>query len=87
MYFSRQCLFVVMTLAFAGASPSVAQDAVRSACMNDIKTLCASEYKARSRDKVRVCLQAKVDKTTPKCQSAVRAQMAANKQNAPTPGR
>ncbi len=85
MLISRTLLTIAATLAFVGASPSFAQDAVRSACMNDIKTLCSAEYKARSRERVRACLQVKVDQTSDKCETAVRAQMAANKQDGTNP--
>lgn len=68
-----------LALSLFTATPSVAQIDTRTACRQDIETLCASEYRARDRNKVRACIHAKIDKASEGCQVAVKAQLAAIK--------
>lgn len=69
----------ILSLSLFAATPLAAQGDPRTACREDIKTLCASEYRARDREKVRACIHANVAKTSEGCQVAVKAQMAAMK--------
>jgi len=60
-------------------TPALAQADVRAACMSDIQKLCPTEFAARDREKIRVCLRANLAKTAPACQVAVKAQTTASK--------
>lgn len=71
-----------LSLALAAGTPSAAVANVRAACMTDIKSLCAVEYKARDKARIKVCLSANVAKASVNCQAAVRAEMAADKRKA-----
>jgi len=55
------------------ATPSVAQEDVRVACMPDIRTFCAAELASFDRDKIRACLIENIKKTSPACQAAAKA--------------
>lgn len=52
---------------------SAAQASVRAACMSSIRSLCSAEAISGDRSSVRACLIKNLDKTTPECQSAVKA--------------
>ena len=55
------------------SAPLAAQDAVREACMADIRNFCAAEMATFDREKVRACLIENIKKTSPACQAAANA--------------
>lgn len=69
----------IAALMLAGAStPALAQQSVRDACMPDIKKFCSAQMAAMDRDGVRACLRANASNASPECQTAMKAQQAAN---------
>jgi hypothetical protein len=56
------------------ATPVEAQTSVREACMPDIQKFCSPELATFSRDKVRACLIRNIQKTSPECKEAAKAQ-------------
>ena len=74
-------MIVRMTIAalmLAGAAtPALAQQSVRDACMPDIKKFCSAQMAAMDRDGVRTCLRANMANASPECQSAMKAAAAA----------
>jgi len=61
------------SLVAAQAPTPAAQASVREACMSSIMSLCSTEAMSGDRAAVRACLIKNLDKTTPECQSAVKA--------------
>jgi hypothetical protein len=58
---------LIAVVALAGTSPAWAADPGKAACMGDAKRLCAAEMNSLSRSKVRACLIAHIDQTSPTC--------------------
>ena len=56
------------------ATPVEAQTSVREACMADMKKFCSPELATFNRDKVRACLIRNIQKTSPECKEAAKAQ-------------
>ena len=56
------------------ATPVEAQTSVREACMADIQKFCSPELATFNRDKVRACLIRNIQKTSPGCKVAAKAQ-------------
>lgn len=65
---------VMSCVAILIATPVVAQPSVREACMADIQKFCSPELATFSRDKVRACLIRNIQKTSPGCKEAAKAQ-------------
>lgn len=62
------------------AMPAAAQQAVRTACWSDIQRLCPAQLAERDRDAVRACLRSRIAGTSDGCRTAIRAQIAADRQ-------
>lgn len=72
-------LTIAALLLAGAATPALAQQqAVRDACMADIRKFCSAQMAAMDRDGVRACLRTNIANTSPQCQAAVKAQQAAN---------
>lgn len=56
------------------ATPVEAQTSVREACMADIQKFCSPELATFNRDKVRACLIRNIQKASPGCKVAAKAQ-------------
>lgn len=65
----RGMILAIGGLALLQAAPSQAADAAKQACMGDAKRLCAHEVKSMSRARVRSCLIAHMEQTSPPCHS------------------
>lgn len=72
------------SLALAGmalhATAASAAPTVREACMPEIQQMCAAELAARSRERVKTCLQSNKDKVSEGCRSAIAEKQAAKKE-------
>jgi hypothetical protein len=64
---ARSLLLAVSALALLQTAPVLAADAAKQACMGDAKRLCAADVKAMSRSRVRACLIAHMEQTSPPC--------------------
>ncbi len=65
-----RCPPAPLLFALAGllaATPAVAADPSKAACFADAKRLCPAEVQSLSRAKVRACLIAQIDRTSPVC--------------------
>lgn len=58
---------VLVLTGLCAAFPAWAADPGKAACMGDAKRLCAAEMQSLSRAKVRACLIAHIDQTSPTC--------------------
>lgn len=65
---------VMSCVAMMLATPAEAQTSVREACMADIQKFCSPELATFSRDKVRACLIRNIQKASPGCKEAAKAQ-------------
>lgn len=65
---------VMSCVAIMLATPAEAQTSVREACMADIQKFCSPELATFSRDKVRACLIRNIQKASPGCKEAAKAQ-------------
>ena len=65
---------VMSYVAILIATPAEAQTSVREACMADIQKFCSPELATFSRDKVRACLIRNIQKASPGCKAAAKAQ-------------
>lgn len=78
--FSRAVALAVIATPLVLAIPAAAQEAVRTACWQDIQRLCPTELGQRDRAAIRGCLRSKIAQTSEGCRAAIRAQMAANRE-------
>jgi hypothetical protein len=60
-------LLPLTAISLLAAVPAYAADPGKAACMPDAKRLCAAEMNSLSRSKVRACLIAHMEQTTPVC--------------------
>lgn len=65
---------VMSCVAILIATQAEAQTSVRDACMADIRKFCSPELATFSRDKVRACLIRNIQKASPGCKEAAKAQ-------------
>ncbi len=80
----RALAFTVAAL--LATNPAHAADEGKHACMGDAKRLCSAEMKSLSRSKVRACLIAHMEQTTPMCHDfMVKARAQAMTGHAPDP--
>jgi len=70
----KTTLIVAASGLLFSATPLLAQDNVREACMPDIRKYCTAELGSFSRENVRACLTKNIKKTSPACQKAAKAQ-------------
>ena len=74
---------IIAPLALAGlamqATTATAAPSVREACMPEIQQMCSAELAARSRERVKSCLQDNKDKLSEGCRSAIAEKQAAKK--------
>lgn len=68
----KRWVSIMSGLALLAAAPVHAN--VREACMADIQKFCSSELATFSRDKVRACLIRNIQKASPDCKEAAKAQ-------------
>lgn len=75
---------IIAPLALAGlalqATTATAAPSVRAACMPEIQQMCATEPAARSRERVKSCLQDNKDKLSEGCLSAIAEKQTAKKE-------
>ncbi|MFZ4746542.1 MAG: hypothetical protein ACOYLK_06550 [Sphingomonas sp.] len=83
----RRVAFLAITIVgvAAATAPAEAQQAVREACMPDIRAFCANELAAFDRAKVRECLIRNIAKTSPACRAAAKVKRDADRLRSPTP--
>lgn len=55
------------------ATPLLAQNTVRAACMPDIRKYCSAELATFNRENIRACLIKNIKQTSPACQEAAKA--------------
>jgi hypothetical protein len=79
----RLVVFALTSLPLAAmtlhGSAAAAAPTVREACMPEIKQMCSAELAARSREKVKACLQGNKDKLSEGCRGAIAETQAAKK--------
>jgi hypothetical protein len=69
----------VVGMALQGAAATAAPT-VREVCMPEIRQMCAAELAARSRVRIKSCLQTNKDKLSEGCRSAIAEKLAARKE-------
>jgi hypothetical protein len=65
---------IMSGVALLTAAPAPVHANVREACMADIQKFCSPELATFSRDKVRACLIRNIQKASPGCKEAAKAQ-------------
>jgi hypothetical protein len=78
--FSRAVALAMIATPLVLVTPATAQEAVRTACWQDIQRLCPTELGRRNREAIRGCLRSKIADASEGCRTAIRAQMAANRE-------
>lgn len=80
----RLIIAPLASLALAGmalqATAASAAPTVREACMPEIRQMCSAEFAARSRERVKTCLQTNKNKLSEGCLSAIAEKQAAKKE-------
>jgi hypothetical protein len=77
---------LILATALLLAAPAFAADPAKQACLPDAKRLCAHEMHLLSRSRVRACLIAHMEQTSPTCHDfMVKARAAALSGHKPDP--
>jgi len=71
---SKTALILAAPAMLISATPLLAQNTVRAACMPDIRKYCSAELATFNRENIRACLIKNIKKTSPDCQKAAKGQ-------------